>query len=84
MNQHSSSEVTFSFVDTAKTVAMRMLAVPEIAHCMADLDDYASIVSEVQGVTFQNPFDSHTRLQCILDKCKIKDVGALTWAMQGI
>eukprot|EP00975_Prorocentrum_lima_P044924 9409546-Prorocentrum_lima.AAC.1 len=73
-----------SFVDTAKSVALRMLAVPAIAHCMADLDDYASVVSEMHGVTFQNPFDSHTRLQSILDKCKKGDAPALTWTMQGI
>jgi len=84
MNASSSSEVPLIFVDTAKTVALRVLSVHAIAACMADLDDYAAIAGEVQGVTFANPFDSHSRLQAILDKCKVNNVGSLTWAMQGI
>eukprot|EP00975_Prorocentrum_lima_P037892 7971792-Prorocentrum_lima.AAC.1 len=51
---------------------------------MADLDDYAAIANEVQGITFANPFDSHSRLQSTLDKCRAHNVGSLTWAMQGI
>ena len=39
MAENSGSAVTLSFVDTAKSAAGRMLAVPEIASCVADLHE---------------------------------------------
>ena len=45
---NSSSAVSHNFVDCAKTVAARMLRVPEIRDCLTDLDDYHSIAGEAQ------------------------------------
>ena len=76
MTENSGSSVTNSFVDTASTVAKRMLSVPEIAFCMADLDEH--YVASVPGSEFYNPFDSHSRLQAILDKRKMVN---LPWGL---
>ena len=79
MTASSGSAVTNSFVDTASSVAKRMLSVPEIAFCMADLDELHAVVSD-----FAFPFDSHSRLQAIMDKCKAGQLGKLTWCIEGI
>ena len=83
MTENSGSAVTNGFVDIAKSVASRMLSVPEIAFCMADLDEHHAVAS-VPGNEFYNPFDSHSRLQAILDKCKTGQTGKLTWCDEGI
>ena len=77
--ESSGSAVTLNFVDTAKSVASRMLSVSEIAFCMADLDEHHAVASE-----FNNPFDSHSRLQAILDKCKAGQTAKLIWCVEGI
>ena len=79
MTESSGSAVTLNFVDTAKSVASRMLSVPEIAFCMADLDEHHAVAGE-----FNNPFDSHSRLQAIMDKCKAGQTGKLIWCVEGI
>ena len=71
--------MTLNFVDTAKSVASRMLSVPESAFCMADLDEHHALASE-----FNNPFDSHSRLQAIMDKCKAGQTTKLMWCVEGI
>ena len=73
--------MTRSSVATTKIVAGRMLAVPEIASCMADFD-------EIQGVLddFQNPFDCHWRLRAMLDKtadCGMRTHSAGAWKGSG-
>ena len=83
MTENSGSAVTNSFVDTASTVAKRMLSVPEIAFCMADLDEHHAVASG-PGSEFTNPFDAHSRLQAILDKCKAGQTGKLAWCVEGI
>ena len=55
--------VTKNSVATTKIVAGRMLAVPEIASCMADFDEIQGLLDD-----FQNPFDCHWRLRAMLDK----------------
>ena len=77
--ESSGSAVTLNFVDTAKSVASRMLSVSEIAFCMADLDEHHAVAGE-----FNNPFDSHSRLQAIMDKCKAGQTGKLIWCVEGI
>ncbi len=84
MVKGSPGHVTLNFVDTCMTVARRMLNVPEIAKCMQDMDDQSSSGGDLAGMSFVNPFDSHSRLQAILDKCKASQPGALTWCVQGI
>ena len=71
--------VTKESVATTKIAAERMLAVPEIASCMADFD-------EIQGVfdDFQNPFDCHYRLQAMLNKSADWHENAFRWCVEGI
>jgi hypothetical protein len=76
--------VTLNFVDVCMTVAKRMVSVPEIAKCMQDLDDRSAYSAAAEGSNYVNPFDSHSRLQAILDKCKASQTAALTWCVQGI
>ncbi len=75
MNKNSSAAITTNFVDVAMTVAKRMLAVPEIAQILQKMDESAA-----ENPDFFNPFNSHTRLQAMIDKCKRKD--ALLWCLQ--
>ena len=70
--------VTPASVATTKIVAGRMLAVPEIASCMADLEEIQGLLSD-----FQNPFDCHFRLQAMLDKCACWDESTFLWCMEG-
>ena len=84
MVKGSPGHVTLNFIDVRLTVAKRMLAAPDIAECMRDLDDRSAYAAEEDGKSFVNPFDSHSRLQAILDKCKASQPGALSWCMQGI
>jgi len=73
-----SGTVTMNFVDCCATISNKMLDTPEIAWCMQDLDER----SVLMGIP--NPFDSHTRLQAIIDKCRANNRSQLIWVMQGI
>ena len=50
MTESSGSAVTLNFVDTAKSVASRMLSIPEIANCLADLDEHHAVTSEFNNL----------------------------------
>jgi hypothetical protein len=67
-----------NFVDCCATISNKLLDTPEIAWCMQDLDER----SVLTGIP--NPFDSHTRLQAIIDKCRANNRSQLIWVMQGI
>ena len=71
--------MTKESVATTKIAAERMLAVPEIASCMADFD-------EIQGVfdDFQNRFDCHYRLQAMLNKPADWHENAFRWCVEEI
>ncbi len=75
MNKNSSAAITANFVDVAMTVAKRMVAVPEIAQILQKMDESAAANPD-----FFNPFNSHTRLQAMIDKCKKTDM--LLWCLQ--
>jgi hypothetical protein len=75
MNKDSTASITANFVDVAMTVAKRMLGEPEIAHVLRDMDEHF-----VMGGDAQNPFNSHSRLQAMIDKCKKPH--ALLWCVQ--
>ena len=79
MEHQGIAAVTYESVATTKIAAERMLAVPEIASCMADFD-------EIQGVfdDFQNPFDCHYRLQAMLEKSADWHENAFRWCVEGI
>ena len=47
--------------------------------CIRDSLDERSALSEDP-----NPFDSHSRLQAIIDKCKANNQAQLIWVVQGI
>ncbi len=77
----STSNVTMSFVDTSLTVVRYMLNNPEVEDCLRDMDDFSTVDSD----NFPNPFDSHSRLQAILDKVKASGPSSrLVWVCQGI
>ena len=71
--------VTKASVGTTKIVAGRMLAVPEIASCMADFDEIQGLLDD-----FQNPFDCHWRLRAMLEKTAQWDENTFRWCMEGI
>ena len=73
------AEVTKDSVATFKIVAGRMLAVPEIASCMADFDDIQGFVND-----FQNSCDCHWRLRAMLDKTAQWDENTFRWCIEGI
>jgi hypothetical protein len=70
--------VTMNCVDCCATISNKLLDTPEIAWCLQDLDER----SVLTGIP--NPFDSHTRLQAIIDKCRANNRSQLQWVMQGI
>ena len=70
--------VTLNFVDCCATIANKLLDVPAIAWCLQDLDERSALSEE------PNPFDSHTRLQAIIDKCRANNQAQLVWVVQGI
>ena len=74
----SSGSVTLNFVDCCATITNKLLDVPDIARCMQDLDERSALTG------IPNPFDSHTRLQAIIDKSRANNQVQLTWVMQGI
>ncbi len=63
MNKESNAAITTNFVDTALTVRNRMLSVPGIAKIIEDMEDKCA-----QSAEMFNPFNSHTRLQAMIDK----------------
>jgi hypothetical protein len=73
-----SGTVTFNFVDCCATIANKLLDVPSIAWCLQDLDERSALSED------PNPFDSHSRLQAIIDKCKANNQAQLIWVVQGI
>ena len=75
----SSGAVTLNFVDCCATITNKLLDVPQIAWCMQDLDERQALTGRVTI-----PFDSHSRLQAIIDKCKAKNQAQLIWVKQGI
>ena len=75
--------VTPSFVDTSLSVVRYMLGCPEVEECLREMDDYVMDPGAPDG--FQNPFDSHSRLQAILDKARAANSSSrLVWVVQGI
>ena len=70
--------VTMNFVDCCATISNKLLDTPEIACCLQDIDDR----SVLTGIP--NPFDNHTRLQAIIDKCRANNRSQLVWVVQGI
>ena len=70
--------VTLNFVDCCATIANKLLDVPAIAWCLQDLDERSALSEE------PNPFDSHTRLQAIIDTCRANNQAQLVWVVQGI
>ncbi len=74
MKKDASGAISSAFVDTAMTVSKRMLSVPAIAQLLRDADSWSS-------GTF-NPFDSHTKLQAMVNKCKTKET--LIWCCQAL
>jgi hypothetical protein len=73
-----SGTVTFNFVDCCATITNKLLDVPSIAWCLQDLDERSALSED------PNPFDSHSRLQAIIDKCKANNQAQLIWVVQGI
>ena len=73
-----SGTVTFNFVDCCATITNKLLDVPSIAWCLQDLDERSALSED------PNPFDSHSRLQAIIDKCKANNQAQLIWVAQGI
>ena len=73
-----SGTVTFNFVDCCATITNKLLDVPSIAWCLQDLDERSALSEDA------NPFDSHSRLQAIIDKCKANNQAQLIWVVQGI
>ena len=65
MNQDAVGAITASFCDVAATVNHRMLQVPELVRILRDMDGMPR--------TLFNPFDSHSRLQAIINKCKTQE-----------
>ena len=51
MTDTSGSAVTLNFVDTAKSVASRILSVLEIANCMVDLDEHHAVATTLLTAT---------------------------------
>jgi hypothetical protein len=70
--------VTMNFVDCCATISNKLLGTPEIAWRLQDLDER----SVLTGIP--NPFDSHTRLQAFIKKCRANNRSQLIWVMQGI
>jgi len=70
--------VTMNFVDCCATISNKLFGTPEIAWCLQDLDER----SVPTGIP--NPFDSHTRLEAIIDKCRANNRSQLQWVMQRI
>ena len=65
MNKDAVAAITLNFCDVAATVNHRMLQVPELVRILRDLDGMPRTVF--------NPFDSHSRLQAIINKCKTQE-----------
>ena len=73
-----SGTATLNFVDCCATITNKLLDVPSIAWCLQDLDERSALSED------PNPFDSHSRLQAIIDKCKANNQAQLIWVAQGI
>jgi hypothetical protein len=78
MSPGSAATVTLNFVDCSATITNKILDNTDAAWCLQDLDDRSTLSGE------PNPFDSHSRLQAIIDKCGGNRTGQLTWVVQGI
>ena len=63
MHQNGAGCVTEGFCDVAFTIGNRMLNVPQVELLLREMDGKPGVF---------NPFDSHTRLQSILNKCSSK------------
>ena len=72
-----SGTVTLNFVDCCATITNKLLDVPSIAWCLQDLDERSALSED------PNPFDSHSRLQAIIDKCKANSQAQLIWSPRG-
>ena len=77
MTPGASAIVTTNFVDCVVTIINRMLEEPDISYCLQDLDEKSALTSD------QNPFDSHSRLQAMVDKSG-KSLQNLPVIVQGI
>ncbi len=78
MNNESNAAITINFVDTALTVRNRMLVVPGVQKIIEDMEEKCA-----QSADMVNPFNSHTRLQAMIDKTgeKTKD---LLWCCEAL
>ena len=65
MKQDGAGAITSSFVDVAATINQRILKVPELVRILGDMDAMPRSIF--------NPFDSHSRLQAMINKCQTKD-----------
>ena len=65
MNTKGPGAVTEAFLDTAMTVCKRMLNVPQMAEILREMDGMPQDAF--------NPFDSHSRLQALVNKCRNQD-----------
>ena len=76
----STADVTTNFVDTSLTVVRYMLNNPAVEEWLSNMD----ILCTLDGDRFQDLFDSHSRLQAILDKLKASGPSArVVWVCQG-
>jgi hypothetical protein len=78
MTAGSAATVTLNFVDCCATITNTLLDVPDISCCLQDLDERAAVSED------PNPFDSHSRLQAVVDKCRANNQQQLIWVVQGI
>ena len=65
MNKGAVGATTLNLCDVAATVNHRMLQVPELGRILRDMGGMPRIQF--------NPFDSHSRLQAIINKCKTQE-----------
>ena len=74
----SAAAVTLNFVDCCATITNKLLDNTDTAWCLQDLDERSALTGD------PNPFDSHSRLQAIIDKCRANNTVQLSWVVQGI
>ena len=77
MNTNSTASITANFVDVAMTVNKRMLSVPGIAKIIEEFEELAA-----QSPEMFNPFNSHMRLQAMVDKAR--KPSSLLWCIQAL
>ncbi len=77
MVQGATGTVTLGFCDIAATIVNKLIEVPEINAVLAEAD---AMQGRVQGL---NVFDSHSRLQAIMNKTG-HNVEHRLWVMQGL